>query len=100
MKEPCCPGKGRRGNHKHLRHVANLAATCPVRIQYDGPTPYIENVIEHLKREDRQIDQIKGGEGSLAMALAKEIYGNEEYLTRYQQYFAFVFLMNLSSTHV
>lgn len=50
--------------------------------RYIGPNPNIEIVIERLKREDREIDQINGGEGSLAMAIAKELYGDESQ-TRY-----------------
>lgn len=44
-------------------------------------------VISRLEIEDRRIDQINGGEGSLAKAMAKELYGDEnEYLARYVLY--------------
>lgn len=41
-------------------------------------------IISRLEIEDRRIDQINGGEGSLAKAMTKELYGDEnEYLTGY-----------------
>lgn len=41
------------------------------------PTDDISKVIELLEDEDRRLDQINGGKGSLANAMAKELYGDE-----------------------
>ena len=44
---------------------------------YIQPNDEIEIVIDRLEREDRRLDQIDGGNGTLAKALAKELYGDE-----------------------
>ena len=41
------------------------------------PTDDISKVIELLEDEDRRLDQINGGKGSLANAMPKELYGDE-----------------------
>lgn len=46
-------------------------------------------IITRLENEDRRLDQINGGSGSLANALAKELYGDED------QFFAEYELFNL-----
>lgn len=82
MKTPCCPEIGRRKKHRHLRHLPHVGDDVPSCLRYNGPNPDIEIVIELLKKEDREIDQINGGQGSLAMVIAKELYGKESQ-TRY-----------------
>lgn len=52
-----------------------------------NPTEFMTMVTTRLEKEDRRIDQINGGEGSLAMAMAEELYGDEtQYLARYVLY--------------
>ena len=49
------------------------------------PTDDISVLIERLGDEDRRLDQINGGKGSLAKAMAKELHGDEnQCFTRYR----------------
>lgn len=82
LKHPCCPPEFRRHNHTHLKHVPNIRNLWPQRIDYLNPMGFMRMVISRLEIEDRRIDQINGGEGSLAKAMAKELYGDEnDYLS-------------------
>ena len=47
---------------------------------YVMPTDDIAKVIERLEDEDRRLHQINGGKGSLANAMAKELYGDENHI--------------------
>lgn len=81
LKHPCCAPEIRKGNHTHLKHVPNIRSCWPPRKDYILPADFMTMVISRLEIEDRRIDQINGGEGSLAKAMAKELYGDEnEYL--------------------
>lgn len=77
VKNPCCASSNHRHNHKHLKHIQNIRNFWPVRNEYLNPTELISTIITRLENEDRRLDQINGGLGSLANALAKELYGDE-----------------------
>lgn len=77
VKNPCCASSHHRHNHKHLKHIQNIRNFWPVRNDYLNPTELISTIITRLENEDRRLDQINGGLGSLANALAKELYGDE-----------------------
>ena len=79
VKTPCCPETQRRHNHNHLNHLPNIRTFWPSFTEYVGPSVDILMVIERLSMEDRRLDQIKGGKGSLEEAIAKELYGNESH---------------------
>lgn len=88
MKNPCC-ASSHHHNHKHLKHIQNIRNFWPNRNDYLNPTELISIIITRLENEDRSLDQINGGSGSLANALAKELYGDED------QFFAEYELFNL-----
>lgn len=77
MKNPCCASSNHRHNHKHLKHIENIRNCWPHRNDYLNPTELISVIITRLENEDRRLDQIHGGSGSLANAMAKELYGDE-----------------------
>lgn len=89
VKSPCCASSNHRHNHKHLTHIQNLRNFWPLRNDYLNPTELISIIIKRLENEDRGLDQINSGSGSLANALAKELYGDEN------QFFAGYKLFNL-----
>nr|XP_022295484.1 uncharacterized protein LOC111105463 isoform X2 [Crassostrea virginica] len=83
VRTPCCPSDGRRHNHQHMKHLQDVRTFWPTCIEYKMPTDDISVVIERLDDEDRRLDQINGGKGSLAKAMAKELHGDEnQCLTR------------------
>jgi hypothetical protein len=56
----------------------------PERTDHLNPTHDIQVAITRLEAEERRIDQIYGGNGTIARAMAKELYGDEnEYFSRY-----------------
>lgn len=77
VQKTCCQPLKRKQNHTHLLDIPDTTREWPKRTIYVLQTPAIELVTTNLKREDRCLDQINGGEGSLEMALAKELHGNE-----------------------
>lgn len=77
MKAPCCTSSNHRHNHTHLKHIPNIRNFWPHRNEYLNPTELISIIITRLEKEDRRLDQINGGSGSLANALAKELSGNK-----------------------
>nr|XP_034334563.1 uncharacterized protein LOC105345630 [Crassostrea gigas] len=77
LKHPCCPPEIQKGNHTHLRHIPNIRSCWPPKTEYIIPAEFMAMVISRLEIEDRCIDQINGGVGSLAKAMAKELYGDE-----------------------
>lgn len=81
MKNPCCPSSNRRLNHTHLKHIPNIREFWPHRKDYMYPTQPISIIIARLEKEDRRLDQINGGEGSLANAMAKELFGDENQIS-------------------
>lgn len=83
VKAPCCPSDKRKQNHTHLRNIPNIRSEWPEQVMYIQPNDEIEIVIDRLKKEDRQLDQIDGGNGTLAKALAKELYGDENENTKW-----------------
>uniref|UniRef100_A0A8W8J9N4 Uncharacterized protein n=1 Tax=Magallana gigas TaxID=29159 RepID=A0A8W8J9N4_MAGGI len=83
LKHPCCPPEIQKGNHTHLRHIPNIRSCWPPKTEYIIPAEFMAMVISRLEIEDRCIDQINGGVGSLAKAMAKELYGDENgYIAR------------------
>lgn len=85
MKTPCCTSSNHRQNHTHLRHIPNITNFWPLRNEYLNPTELISIIIARLEKEDRRLDQVNGGSGSLANVLAKELYGNEnQFLAGYE----------------
>lgn len=77
MKKSCCDSSNHGHNHQHLRHIHYIRNFWPNRNHYLNATELMSIIITRLENEDRRLDQIKGGSGSLANALAKEIYGDE-----------------------
>lgn len=77
MKKPCCDSLNHGHNHQHLRHIQNIRNCWPNRNDYLNATELMSIIITRLENEDRRLDQINGGSGSLANALAKELYGDE-----------------------
>lgn len=77
MKTPCCTSSNHRQKHTHLRHIPNISNVWPHRNEYLNPTEMMSTIIARLEKEDRCLDLINGGSGSLANALAKELYGDE-----------------------
>lgn len=77
MKNPCCSSSNSRLIHNHLKHLPNVRKCWPRRNNYLNPTKPISIIIARLEKEDRCLDQINGGEGSLANAMAKELFGDE-----------------------
>lgn len=77
VQKTCCQPLKRKQNHTHLLDIPDTTREWPKRTIYVLQTPAIELVTTNLKREDRCLDQINGGEGSLEMALAKELHGTE-----------------------
>lgn len=77
MKNPCCSSSNSRLIHNHLMHLPNVRKCWPRRNNYLNPTKPISIIIARLEKEDRCLDLINGGSGSLANALAKELYGDE-----------------------
>lgn len=75
VQKTCCQPLKRKQNHTHLIDIPDITREWPKRTRYVLQTPAIELVTTNLKREDRCLDQINGGEGSLKMALAKELHG-------------------------
>lgn len=64
--------------------MPNIRNCWPPRNEYIIPAEFMTMVISRLEIEDRRIDQINDGVGSLAKAMAKELYGDENgYLARY-----------------
>lgn len=70
-------------NHTHLKGFPSIRTFLPVQYDYVQPHGTIEIVIDRLSKEDRRLDQINGGKGSLANALAKELYGDENEDTKW-----------------
>lgn len=52
--------------------MPNIRNFWPQRADYLIPMEFMRMIISRLEIEDRRIDQINGGEGSLAKAMAKE----------------------------
>ncbi|XP_062619670.1 uncharacterized protein LOC134281204 [Saccostrea cucullata] len=77
LRDPCCPPSRKHQNHTHLKHIPNYRTFWPQRVDYLIPTDDIEMVETRLYAKERRIDQINGGHGTLAMALSKELYGDE-----------------------
>ena len=97
MKSPCCPIENRRQNHKHLKHLEGIRKSWPEISHYHQETAAydIKVVIKLLDDEKRILDQIDGGNGSFAKALAKELYGNEaDYKTRYSRFSEFSYIFD------
>ncbi|XP_062607117.1 uncharacterized protein LOC134268893 [Saccostrea cucullata] len=77
LRTPCCPPSRKHQNHTHLKHVLNIRTIWPQRTDYLIPTKDIEIVTARLNAEERRLDQINGGNGTLVKALSKELYGDE-----------------------
>ncbi|XP_061176771.1 uncharacterized protein LOC133185509 [Saccostrea echinata] len=77
LRNPCCPPSRKHQNHTHLKHVPNYRTFWPQRTDYLIPTDDIQMVTVRLYAEERRLDQINGGNGTLAKALSKELYGDE-----------------------
>ncbi|XP_061176772.1 uncharacterized protein LOC133185510 [Saccostrea echinata] len=77
LRNPCCPPSRKHQNHTHLKHIPNYRTFWPQRTDYLIPTDDIQMVADRLYAEERRIDQINGGHGTLTMALSKELYGDE-----------------------
>lgn len=65
VQKTCCQPLKRKQNHTHLIDIPDTTREWPKRTIYVLQTPAIELVTKNLKREDRCLDQINGGEGSL-----------------------------------
>lgn len=81
VKNPCCSSSNRRQNHRHLKHIPNIRKIWPHQNKYLNPTKPISIIIARLEKEDRRLDQVNGGEGSLANAMAKELFGDENQIS-------------------
>ncbi|XP_056014534.1 uncharacterized protein LOC125674135 isoform X1 [Ostrea edulis] len=77
LKNPCCPAKGNHKNHTHLNHIPQARTFWPKQTNHLIPTDDIQVAITRLEAEKRRIDQINGGDGTIAKAMAKELYGDE-----------------------
>lgn len=82
VKKPCCPPDiFTKQDHTHLKHVPNIRLCCPEQrnhIVLTESTESIKKAIARLENEDRRLDQINEGKGTLLLALAKELYGDEK----------------------
>ncbi|XP_061176150.1 uncharacterized protein LOC133185108 [Saccostrea echinata] len=77
LRNPCCPPSGKHQNHTHLKNIPNCRTFWPERIDYIIPTEDIHLITVRLLAEERRLDQINGGNGTLSKALSKELYGDE-----------------------
>lgn len=97
MKTPCCTSSNHRQKHTHLRHIPNTSNVWPHRNEYLNPTEMMSTIIARLEKEDRCLDQINGGEGSLANAMAKELFGDENQFSAGYILFTRIFISKKAS---
>lgn len=82
VRAACCPSR-RHGFHGHLDHIPNSRKTWPVREECFLPDITTETVLTRLSAEERRLDKIIVGNGTLNSALAKELYEHDEDLSGY-----------------
>lgn len=97
VKNPCCSSSKSRLIHNHLKHIPNIRKFWPRRNNYLNPTKPISIIIARLEKEDRCLDQINGGEGSLANAMAKELFGDENQFSAGYILFTRIFISKKAS---
>lgn len=97
VKNPCCSSSKSRLIHNHLKHIPSIRKFWPRRNNYLNPTKPISIIIARLEKEDRCLDQINGGEGSLANAMAKELFGDENQFSAGYILFTRIFISKKAS---